>query len=122
MIDEKKLEQNELLIWMILKVCNGRDRALTAKKICRMIHGRFSIRQIRTIIQGLVDNFGFPIAATVYPPYGYFIPQTDEEKREYCNNLTARIKSIATRLRAFEKATADNIIKELSLFENEKGY
>ena len=116
MIEENRLEQNELLIWMILKVCRGRHRALTAKKIARMIHERFSIRQIRHIIQSLVDDFGYPIAATVNPPYGYFIPQTDEEKKEYVNNLTARIKSIAQRLRAFEKSTADNIMKQLEMF------
>lgn len=117
MIKESKLEQKELLIWMILKFRKGRERAFTAKKICRMIHGRYSIRQIRSIIQALVDDYGLPIAATVHPPYGYFIPQTDEEKREYVNNLTARIKSIATRLRAFEKNTADSIIQQLEIFE-----
>ena len=117
MIDEKKLEQNELLIWAILKFRKGRERAFTAKKIHKMINERYSIRQIRSIIQALVDDYGFPIAATVYPPYGYYVPVTNEEKKEYVNNLTARIRSIAERLRAFEKATADNIIRQLEIFE-----
>jgi len=116
MVEENRLEQNELLIWMILKVCRGRHRALTAKKIQHIIGGRYSIRQIRSIIQGLVDDFGYPIAATVNPPYGYFIAITEDEKLEYVRNLTARIKSIAQRLRAFEKNTADNIIQQLEMF------
>ena len=117
MIDESRLEQNELLIWVILKFRKGRERAFTAKKIHQMINRRYSIRQIRSIIQSLVDDYGFPIAATVHPPYGYYIPQTDEEKTEYVRNLAARIKSIALRLKAFEKATADKILSQLELFE-----
>jgi len=117
MIDESKLEQNELLIWSIIKVRRGREHAFTAKKIHQMINRRYSIRQIRSIIQALVDDYGFPIAATVYPPYGYYVPVTNEEKKEYVNNLIARIKSIAERLKAFEKATADNIIQQLEMFE-----
>jgi len=116
MIEEKNLESHEILIWAIIKYRKGAKRAITAKKIHRMIHGRYSIRQIRAIIQGLVNDLGLPIAATNHEPYGYFIPQTEEEKRAYCNNLIARIKSIATRLRAFEKNTADGIMKQLEIF------
>jgi len=116
MIKESELESHEMLIWAIIKYRKGRDHAIKAEKIHRMIHGRYSIRQIRAIIQGLVNDLGFPIAATSREPYGYFIPQTDEEKKAYCNNLIARIKSIAARLRAFEKNTADNIINQLDIF------
>ncbi len=117
MEQEKVLEQNEQLIWVVLMVCRGRERALTAKKIRQRINKRYTIRQIRSIIQALIEDYGLPIAATVHPPYGYFIPQTDKEKDEYANNLKARIKSIATRLKAFEKNTANNIIEQLEIFE-----
>lgn len=121
MEQKKVLEQNEQLIWLILMVCRGRERALTAKKIRQRINGRYTIRQIRSIIQALIEDFGYSIAATSHPPYGYYIPQNEDEIKEYANNLKARIRSIAYRLKAFEKNTADSIIKELSLFETKEG-
>jgi len=61
-------------------------------------------RAIRIGIEGLIQE-GYPIAASVNPPCGYFLATTTEEINEYMGILRARGKEIFLRRRHFRDAS-----------------
>jgi len=74
----------------------------------RKFHGdEYSTNKGTTYNAYLIKEQKTALIDTVWKPFS----------KEYVNNLTARIRSIAERLRAFEKATADSIIQQLEIFE-----
>ena len=61
-------------------------------------------RAIRLGIEELIQE-GYPIAASVNLPYGYFMATTTEEINEYSGILRARAKQIFIRRRDFKNAS-----------------
>ena len=61
-------------------------------------------RAIRLGIEELIQE-GYPIAASVNPPCGYFLATTSKEINEYSGVLRARAKKIFIRRRDFKNAS-----------------
>ncbi len=108
------LMPHERLIMRIIEGRKGQDHAITAEKMAIMTG--MNVRFVRMVIKNLIENHGYPIAASNTAPFGYFWPITKEEIRQYKATLIHRISSLANRLRAFDRITADRIAKTLDLF------
>jgi len=102
----------EELIWDFLK---GSSRPIKAKVLAERLET--SERMIRRLIRDLIAQ-GHLIASTMEPPYGYFIPKTESQKRHYRNQLTSRIRNIVERLKDFDRAGAKKIQQILLKIES----
>lgn len=103
----------ETRILDLLRKRKGHKLAIRAKTIATLLG--VSEREVRDAIKTLIEQYNHPIASTVEPPYGFFIPASQEEIEQYAQNLKSRIKSIAVRLRAFEANTAHRVLEQLEL-------
>jgi len=74
-------------------------------------HG-VSDRVARQAIENLIEICGIPVASTTKPPYGYYIPETNQEADEYATNLKLRIRGNKARLDAFERALAARRVEQ----------
>ena len=103
------IRDKEKVIWEFLRV---NEKPLKAK----ILAGRLSIseRMVRRLIRNLIAQ-GNLIASTMEPPYGYFIPKNEKEKRRYRSQLISRIRKIAKRLEDFDRIIARRIQRLLPL-------
>lgn len=104
-------QELEKLLWEFLQ---GSSEPIKAKVFAARLH--ISERMVRRLIRDLIAQ-GFLIASTMEPPYGYFIPQSEKEKRRYRNQLISRLRHIAGRLEDFDRITAQKI-KQLLIIED----
>jgi malonyl CoA-acyl carrier protein transacylase len=111
---ERELNGVESRVLAVLRSHTGRRAAIRAKAMAAMLG--ITEREVRDVVKTLIEEHHVPIASSVEAPYGFFMPATPEEVEAYANSLKSRIRSIATRLHAFEASTADKIIKQLDLF------
>ncbi len=74
-----------------------------------------SERTVRHLTEILTVEQERPVASTIHPPYGIYIPVRKEEREEYMMQLKARITAMFKRLKAFSNATASDIIKQMEL-------
>lgn len=99
-------------LWDYLELhCNGQAHAIKQRSIASIMG--VSVREIRNLtnVLGLVHNK--PVASTVHPPYGIYIPAGKQEKREYIAQLDSRIKALSIRRKAFSKATASEAVAQM---------
>ncbi len=73
------------------------------------------VREVRHLTEILTVEHQRPVASTIHPPYGIYIPVLKEEREEYMMQLKARIMAMFKRLKAFSNATASDIIKQMRL-------
>lgn len=110
------LNNDEVIICRIIQGRKGQKNAVTADKINKITG--FNVRYIRRIIKNLIEAHYFPVAASNVKPYGYYTPIKDSEILQYKSTLIHRISSLAQRLRAFDKLTAQKVERALDLFGN----
>ncbi len=82
---------------------HGRSNAITGRELAFKL-GEPNDRQIRLAIRALIAD-GTPIASCTDNHKGFFITETREEREAYIQNLKARIRENALRLRDFKRAT-----------------
>ncbi len=101
-------------LWQYLeKHCQGRDNAKKQPEIAAIMG--ISVREVRHLTEILTVEQERPVASTIHPPYGIYIPVLKEEREEYISQLKARIMAMFKRLKAFSNATASDIIKQMRL-------
>lgn len=98
-----KTIEMEKMLWEFI---SGSSQPIKTKILAQRLNT--SMRMVRRLIRDLIAQ-GHLIASSMEPPYGYFVPKTEEEKRHYRNQLLSRIKHILGRLKDFDKATAEKI-------------
>lgn len=99
-------------LWEYLELhCKGQANAIKQRSIASVLG--VSVREIRTLtnILGLVYNK--PVASTVHPPYGIYIPANRDEKNSYIMQLDSRIKSLFVRRKAFSRSTAVEVAAQM---------
>ena len=104
-------QEMEKMLWEFLE---GSSKPIKTKVLAQRL--RTSERMVRRLIRDLIAQ-GHLIASSMEPPYGYFIPKDEEEKRHYRNQLLSRIKHILGRLKDFDRATAETI-EQILLIED----
>lgn len=87
----------------ILKLHKGRDRAITAKELVRIL--KVEDRVIRKEIREFIAE-GVPVASSTKLPFGYYIVETIQEANEYMQSLRNRLIEDALRRRDFKRAVA----------------
>lgn len=103
-----------LELWCFLdKHCRGRENAKKQSEIAGIMGT--SRRSIRHMTEILTVTHNHPVASSVHPPYGIYIPSGSGEVRGYLIQLDARIKALFRRRRAFDKATAVEVVGQLEL-------
>lgn len=103
-----------LELWNYLdKHCRGRENAKKQSEVATLMGT--TERSIRHMTEILTGNYKRPVASSVNPPYGIFIPSGPGEVRGYIMQLDSRIKALFRRRRAFDKATAVEVAGQLEL-------
>jgi len=111
-IHKPKTLEMEKMIWGFL---SGSSKPIKARILAQRLD--VGERTVRHLIRDLIAQ-GFLIASTMDPPYGYFVPRTERQRRRYRAQLLSRIKKIAWRLSDFDKIAAKKL--QTVLFEIEK--
>ena len=89
----------------VLRILNGhvgRGSAIKASELAYAF-GLSDDRHVRQLIRELIKD-GYPIAASVSEPMGYYIVATRAEADEYMAGLRSRLIEDALRRRDFKKA------------------
>jgi len=81
----------------------GHGKALTGKLLATRL-GFHTDRAIRMAIRELIKD-GYPVAASVVPPLGFFIAETKDEVDSYAANIKSRLVEDAYRRRDFLRAS-----------------
>jgi hypothetical protein len=110
-----------VLIYLRKNAC-GRAHARNAVDIASVVES--TERAVRAAVHDLRAT-GVPIASSVEPPSGFYVPATRDEADACSGHLWARVKEIAEVARRFDAATAlmglrPGNLKQLSLFEDER--
>ncbi len=101
-----KLELKESVKNIIINR-HGKHMAIKAKELARLFHLKDD-RRVRIAIRELIAE-GYPIAAIMEKPFGYFIIETIEEAREYQQSLKDRLIEDALRRRDFKQCAAQRL-------------
>lgn len=88
----------------VLKAHRGKSNAIPGRGLASLF-GFKDDRIIREVIRVLIKE-GYPIAASVTVPVGYFHIETWAEYKEYLDDLLSRLKENAYRRSDFKKCGA----------------
>ena len=94
--------RNGLKNFVLKELQRGKLKAIPGNILAKRL-GYKNDRIIRIAIRELIAD-GIPIASSVIPPVGYFIPETKEEVRQYAANIKSRLIEDAYRRRDFLRA------------------
>lgn len=86
----------------ILEHHHGKENAITARELARKLW-LHTDRGVRLVIRQLITD-GYPIAASVSVPKGYYIIRMSAERDEYLQVLRSRLIEDAKRRRDFKKS------------------
>lgn len=100
-LDQTKEASLSETLMSVLKEHEGRDSAITAKHLARMLGT--NERTIRQLVADLRAE-GKLIASTVYEPCGFFVPATRAEADECSRHLWSRVRKIAEIARQFDQS------------------
>lgn len=98
----------------------GKRSAITSQEMLKQLAER-GIRitdgELRKMIRLLTVSGRQLVCSSVHPPFGFYLPISDEEIEEYARQLKSRIREIAIRLHAIEREQkrAVRILRELTL-------
>lgn len=99
-------------LWDYLELhCTGEKYAIKQRSIASILG--ISVREVRKLTSILGNKFNKPVASTVHLPYGIYIPVNKMEKEEYIQQLDSRIKALFGRRKAFSKATAVDVARQM---------
>lgn len=86
----------------VIQNYKGRKNPILARDISQLI--TLSDREIRKIVQYLINVRGHPIGSTTKGPYGFFMIIDFEDYFEAVSNLSNRKEKIYERIKALRKA------------------
>lgn len=98
--------QYKLPVLRLIEKYQGKDNPIQVSEIMEEIP--LSDREIRRIVQYLVNNMGMPIGSTTKNPFGFFMIVKEEDYLEAVSNLEGRKQKIQERINALRKACKDN--------------
>jgi transcription initiation factor IIE alpha subunit len=96
------LSAEEDAILRVLAGRKGKHHAVTVEEIAK--ETRIEARRVRQVVKHLVEEHQVPIGTSTKSPFGYYILEGDEERREVAKGLVRRALSILRRARAFDKS------------------
>ena len=111
--EDRPLTDQELILWNFLQGHRGRARAVQADRLAEMLG--MDERRLRLTIKHLVEDHPFLIGSSTTPPYGFFIPENEEEINEVVRGLFSRLKSLALRISRLKKISVEQIFHQLRL-------
>ena len=97
------VNNGELKTRVLESLKGGNRNALTGKLLATRLNLR-NDRGIRVAIRELIKD-GYPVAASVVPPLGFFIAETKKEVDYYAANIKSRLVEDAYRRRDFLRAS-----------------
>lgn len=108
-------DKQDLQTSLLMHLQRGRNNARNGNELAGLF-GLKDDRSIRIAIRDLIGR-GYPIASAVSKPTGYYLIESDKEATEYINNLKARIREDALRLRDFSRASRARVEPEQLRFK-----
>lgn len=108
---------SDSVLFYIRENCQGRDKAITARKLTRIMQDEgyhTSERDVREVISTLRKS-GKPIASAVIAPAGYFMPATESECLEVLHQLSSRLREISLASRGIERGLKKMFGSQMSL-------
>jgi hypothetical protein len=112
-MDEGFMEYLERRILEILQAHKGKDKAIRADDLQRMVAA--STRKIRAVIATLVTERRVPIASTVHPPYGFYLITNAEEAKECLAQYWSRVEEVAKRAKILADVVKEQFGVEVQL-------
>lgn len=104
-------------LWDYLELhCKGQACAVKQQSIAGILG--ITVREVRLLTKTLGTKLNKPVASTVHPPYGIYIPANKKETGEYIAQLDARIKALFARRRAFSRSTAVDVVRQMEFGDN----
>lgn len=96
------LSAEEEAILAILGPRRGREAAISVDRLA-LVTG-IERRRVEQVVKQLVEEHQVPIGTSTRPPYGYYIIERDEERREVRDSLIRRAASVFRRARAYDRS------------------
>lgn len=121
-LDEQvRMDAVQEKVWQAVSVHRGAGNAIRVASL-RIITG-LNERGIRQAVKELIEDHGKPIGSTTAAPAGYYVIDSDEERKKVQRGLYGRAMSILRRARAYEanpirRKWVSGIVGQLQLFEN----
>ena len=107
----RPMTPEQTTVWGILQGQRGRARAV--KQAVLAVACGVSVRTLQQVLKALTEEHHKSIVSSCRPPYGVFVPVTQEEKDEYMAQLKARAVSCFRRLDAISSASAQALHREV---------
>ena len=92
-------DEGEVLV--VLSQHRGRDEAIPVAALAERT--RLDGRRLQIIVKQLVEAHQVPIGTATRAPFGYYIIQSDEERREVRDSMMHRALSTKRRARAYDR-------------------
>ena len=94
------LELKDRIVEILHREAVGAETAVEVRSLA--VRAAAPMREVRAMVAELRLE-GVPVASSVRPPYGYFIPATEREASETISQLQSRIREIAKAARGIER-------------------
>lgn len=103
----------------------GRANAITGERLAELVGlrlqelGHHQVLALKTLMRRVQESIadlvasGERIGSVSSSPAGYYVPETADELLEAARGLRAHLASSARRLRAYDRATADQLLRLL---------
>lgn len=98
--------QYKIPVLRLIQKHQGKDHPIQVSDIMDSIP--LSDREIRRIVQYLINNMGYAIGSTTKNPFGFFMIVKIEDYLEAISNLESRKRKIQERIDAIRKACLDS--------------
>lgn len=105
------LRESERRVYQLLERHSGAQNAILQADIAYRLG--MSRREVGATIQSLVIDHGAPIGASCGKRSGYFLIETEEERRKAERNLRSRIEWLMARLHALSPSRCREFLNKL---------
>lgn len=100
-MNEKEIKYSKTILKYIRQRL-GRDNAIKVDELMKLIP--LTDREVRRVVQYLVNEGNHPIGSTTQPPYGFFMIVSVEDYLEAVKNLLNRNSKIRERIDSLKTA------------------
>ncbi len=105
LFDRPDLSEEERAVYLLIR--RGRPHAVSVRSI-RAVTGMDDVR-VRKLVKHLIEEHGVLICSATRQPVGYYLPETEDEYKAGAAQIVSRIRSLARRLRAVDRAAFETI-------------
>lgn len=108
---EESLSREEESVMKILSSHRGRESAIRAPELARA--AGITPRQLRSIIEHLIEFHHARIGSTTQPPYGYYLIVTADDAEHACEQLRHRAMACLRRMAMLKRTTTRELLGQL---------